>query len=228
MVDPSVDEVTEGDLSALVKERRGTGPAGPQDLVTNFQVLESVGGQVDVLPIRQGVALSLESLRRRVLTDQAPRFRARLEALRGLVELRLRYFYQRDAVLAELVRESREIQRLRGRLGSDADDATLPLRLRLGELVAEALERRRLKDAARLAQRLRDEGEDIRTARPAGEMGILSASVLVTRRDAPRVRDEGLRLAEEGSPVVAVRLVGPIPPWSFVDSPPHPAAAGAR
>ena len=91
-------------------------------------------------------------------------------------------------------------------------------RIRLGELVAEALERRRAQEAGELVARMSPLASDVRTTE-VGDPFLLRAAFLV-RREAVRdfeERLEGEAAARSGR--VRLTLAGPLAPHSFVSVP---------
>ena len=105
-----------------------------------------------------------------------------------------------------------------------ASPTTLENGIALGEAVAEALARRREHDADLILSTLRPLSIDVRVGEPVGERGLVNLAFLVERA---RVDEFSERLDELGarlSPPARFKLVGPLPPYSFVDIPLRVAA----
>src|SRR5204863_5990318 len=94
---------------------------------------------------------------------------------------------------------------------------TLENGLALGEAVAAALADRRERDAAHVLGELEPLARDVHVSEPDGEHGALSLALLVDRGAVETVSERLDRLAAELSPPLRFKLVGPLPPYSFVD-----------
>jgi hypothetical protein len=93
---------------------------------------------------------------------------------------------------------------------------TLEAGIALGEAITEALYNRRARDLDIVLQRLEPFVGDVVVSEPLGEYGALDLALLV-RRDAVESVDAALEeLTKELSPPLHLRLVGPLPPYSFV------------
>ena len=57
----------------------------------------------------------------------------------------------------------------------------------------------------------------VRTGEPRGEYGAFTLSLLVTRDAVKTIEDELELLAQRLSPPLRFELVGPLPPYSFVE-----------
>ena len=64
----------------------------------------------------------------------------------GKVEINIKGIYEEQGILREVLEENQEIAKLREFLQGKPDDATYYERIRLGELVAEALTAKRADD----------------------------------------------------------------------------------
>lgn len=190
---------------------------GREEMQAHARVLEAALQGGTVLPMRFGVVMEPDQVRERLLSAHGEELRSQLHDLAGKVELNVRVLYEEEALMRDLVRADPEIAGLRERVRGRSADATYYERIRLGELVAGALERRREVDAAELLSALEPFSLAVRTADPAHERVALSASFLVARAgqaDFDQVL-EGLAAARVGR--MRFRCAGPLPPHSFVD-----------
>ena len=98
----------------------------------------------------------------------------------------------------------------------DAADAVYYDRVRLGELIAQSMERLRDADGRVLLDGAAPAAESAVTKTPAREEDVLDASFLVRadrRAEFERAVDE---LARDHAERVKIRLIGPLPPYDFV------------
>lgn len=212
-----VEAVTCGELAALTSGvPAGTVRARRRDLMTHFDVLGTAFEHGPVLPLRFGIVFDDE----RTLVDEFLRPRrdelARLlRELEGQVELRVTAHYREDAILAEAVRENARIAQLREATRGGAGGH--PAMLELGELVSAEVQARTARDTRALLERLRPLARRYELDEEPIAYQLLRASFLVERK---RVKafDQALEeFASDNAGRVDLKLVGPLPPHSFVE-----------
>jgi hypothetical protein len=206
------------DIAALVSEIPGGRPRlGRQELLVHSRVLEAALKRGTVLPMRFGVVMSgAEEVRSHLLDEHAAELREQLAELDGTVEIRIRASYDEDSLLREVVREHQEIASLRAAVHRRTDDATYYDRIRLGELVAAAVERRRERDAQAIVDALSSAALAVDEGKPAHERVALQASFLVERSrlsEFDRILDD-VAMGYGGQ--IGFKYTGPLPPYSFV------------
>jgi hypothetical protein len=171
-----------------------------------------------VLPMRFGVVMDgAAEVRDRVLNAHAAELKEQLHRFAGKVEINIRATYDEETLTREVVRENPDIASLRESLQGRPDDATYYERIRLGELVSEAIERKREADARHAVEVLSYLAAGVEVAPPAHERIALSASFLLDR-DRLRVFDEVLEAFAEGQAGrLRFKYTGPLAPHSFVE-----------
>ncbi|WP_030168695.1 GvpL/GvpF family gas vesicle protein [Spirillospora albida] len=221
--DKPVTLVTDGGrVAALVSDLPTGRPLGERaDLVAHQRVLTAMldAGTV-VVPFRFGAALAdRDAVRTELLEANTDRLGDLLDRLDGRVELRLKATYVQDTVLREIMQDEPEVAALATRLREvpdDAADAVYYDRVRLGELIAQAMQRRREDEARALLDAAAPAAEAVVAKEPAREEDVLDASFLVDtarRTEFERAVD---KLAESCADRIKIRLVGPLPPYDFV------------
>jgi len=184
-------------------------------------VLEAASAQATVLPVRFGTVMADDAaVRAQLLTANAPRLEALLKELTGRVQVGVKGTYQQDELLRGVVAASPTVAALRKKIDGLPEQATYYERIRLGELVAAEVERRRDDDAARARARL----EPLAAAtRPEGVGTPDAAFYLAFLVDRERldeftaaVNDVIAQLGDH----IDVRYVGPLAPYSFADMEP--------
>src|SRR5436853_6323258 len=172
-----VGRVVSGGLAALVSPVEGEElRATRRDLLSHSAVLERAIAAGPLLPLRFGivfrdedaVAAELLELRRDELTSLLERFER-------LVELRVKAFYDEEAVLREIVRSDPAIARLNEATRGAPDVAAHAHRVRLGEAVAHALEATRENDSQAIIARLRPPAEDFVVEEGESSLGLTAA-----------------------------------------------------
>jgi Gas vesicle synthesis protein GvpL/GvpF len=191
---------------------------GPRDLLTHSSVLTDALDGGTVLPMRFGVVMDgADEVRRDLLESHADMFRTQLDRFEGMVEYSLRVVYEEQALIKEIVGGDREIASLRDAVRGKPEEATYFDRITLGQLVAEAVARKRDADALELLDSLTRTAEAVEVGEPVHERMVLSASFLLSREQQRRFDDLLERLARERSDRMRFKLTGPLPPHSFVE-----------
>ncbi len=212
--------LVEGDGSAaLVSEIDGDHVRLGRDAVLRHaRVLEQALESGPVLPMRFGVVMSgPEEVQTRLLEEHSEELRAQLAEFAGKVEIRIRAVYDEEALMHDVVRGNPEIASLRNTVRAGSDDATYYERIRLGELVATAVERRRERDAADIVDALATAALAVEVGELSHERLVVQASFLVDR-DRLATFDKVLDdIAGGYGGGIRFKYTGPLPPHSFVE-----------
>jgi hypothetical protein len=192
--------------------------AGREELLTHARVLEKALEHGAVLPMRFGVVMPDEaSVRDRLLGAHGPELEAQLREMEDKVELNVKGMYDEESILRELVTENPEVADLRTALEGKPEDATYPERIRLGELIVDALAAKREADEQMILERLAPQAVAVEPGPLVHEHMAVNASFLVVRRGVKKFDDALERLAAEQHPRIGFKLTGPLPPHSFVE-----------
>lgn len=208
-----------GEVAALVGSTpadRAIGRAA--DLLAHDRVLaDVVAAGTPVLPMRFGAVVTDESaVQQELLRAHHDHFVEVLNALQGRVQYTVNVRYEQDTVLREVLAEHPEIARLREADSRAETRAAFDRRLRLGELVVRALERRRPADAAAVLQQLGDDF-DFRARHSTAPDEVLDAAFLVETARVDEFEDRVEQVGKHNSGRLRVRLVGPSPAYDFVE-----------
>lgn len=190
---------------------------GREEMLAHARVLESALESGTVLPMRFGVVMNADDVRERLLGAHREQLLEQLRELAGKVEMNVRVLYQEEPLMRELVAGDAEIAALRRHMQGRPEDATYYERIRLGELVAQALDRKRAADAERLLAVLEPVCLAYEVGAASHERVVLGASFLVDRT---RVAEFDAVLEAQAARHKAdmrFKCVGPLPPHSFVD-----------
>jgi hypothetical protein len=211
--------VASEDAAALVSEIASRNVRlGRDELLLHSKVLERAHARGPVLPMRFGVVMSDdEEVRSRLLEEHGPELRVQLAEFTGKVEVRIRATYEEESLLREVLREHPQIASLREAVRGASEDATYYDRIRLGELVAAAIQRRREHDAQAIVDALAAAALAVEVGQPAHERVVVQASFLVDRARSAEfdaILDE---VAGQYGGRIRFKYVGPLPPHSFVE-----------
>ena len=193
------------------------GPGRRRDLVAHSTVVDALSAEVVVVPVQFGAVLADdESVVEDFLRPNQDRFLAYLEALDGRTQLTLQATYHESAGLAEVVAADPQIADLRRRTRDLPEDAGYADRVRLGELVAHAMERKREEDAAVLLDSVLPRVVD-HVERPVGGVDqLVDVALLVDDERVSELEEHLESLAEAVHERIRLRLMGPMAPYDFV------------
>jgi gas vesicle protein GvpL/GvpF len=201
--------LVEAEERAAVVSELEDGPveATRRNLLAHADVVEQLHEEAVVLPARFGYVLESQEDALELLA--LPEIEHLLDLHEGTCELTLRGKYE-ESVLAEV---GGDLQPLRDAYrASPSVDAGIAL----GEAVGEALAARRAYDQSLVVDGLSPLVLDVVAGDPAGELAAFDLALLVERGAVESVEKRVEELASRLSPPLHFRLVGPLPPYSFV------------
>jgi hypothetical protein len=215
----SLHTIVSDGLAALVSDLPGEELVlGREELTTHAHVLEEAIKSGTVLPMRFGVVMEDEpSVRERLLGTYHDQLQEQLEELQGKVELRLRAIYEEQPLMSEIVREDQDVARLREELKGAPEDATYYGRIRLGEMIAAAVERKREADTVQILDALEPLALATQLAEPSHERFVMGASFLVERDQVGEFDEAVDRIGRAQQHRMRLRYTGPLAPASFVE-----------
>jgi hypothetical protein len=215
----TVRAVAEGVLAALVSDLPpGHTPGRREDLEAHQRVLSLAIEHGTTMPMRFGMVFDGdEEVRQRLLARHATELGKLLAHLDGRVQMMVKAFYVEDALLADVLAAHPDLARESSALAGRPQVETHAARVRVGELLAGAIEARRAEVESAMLDRLAVLCADIEMERPTSDRVAFSAHLLVDR-DSRGALDETIReLGETLAGVLAFRYVGPLPPYSFAN-----------
>ena len=189
-----------------------------QNMLGHTVVLEEVMGALPLLPVRFGtVAPNAEAVTERLLKQRYEEFGRLLGEMDGMVELGLKALWREEVLFEEIVEANPDIRHLRDSLSGRPAPATHFGRMRLGEMVENAINAKRYADAQALLARLKPLAEQSRENALIGDRMVLNGAFLVpAEREA--AFDHAIEQidAEMGARMI-LKYVGPTPPYNFVN-----------
>lgn len=216
--DAPVRPVVHGEIAALVGEVAVDRPPGRRrEIVAYTQVLDTMARDVAVVPVQFGSFLEdEESVVHDLLAPNEPFFLDLLAQLAGRVQVTVRATYHEHVVVAEVVSADPEIAALRERTRDVPDDSAYGERVRLGQLVAQALEAKREAEAPLLLDALLPLTSGHVLHDRGGVDDLFEAALLVDRNRVAELEQLLEELAEAVHERIRLRLIGPMAAYDFV------------
>jgi gas vesicle protein GvpL/GvpF len=216
--DREVRLIRYGDIGALVSEISVRDTIGrPEDLAAHEQLLDATAPESPVLPFRFGAVMSNEeAVAQELLAANHDSFANALNELEGRTEYIVKGRYDEKAILEEVLAENQEAAGLRSQLRGQDEMATRDIRIRLGELIHEAVAAKRAADTNELAEALSAHSVAAAELAPTHEYDAIHLAFLVetTRRDSFEKRVDEVARERQGR--ITFRLLGPLAPYDFV------------
>jgi hypothetical protein len=200
-------------LSAVVSDAPEELRPKRRDLSAHQAVQEQLMADGTVLPLQFGFTTVDDDAVRAVLEDGTDNFSERLRALEGCVEFHLKAAQDEDALLRQILQESDEARELNEEIRSGRSSPELPLAL--GELVSQEVQARQERLAVEVLDALRGFAREERLSQPTGN-DFLNVSFLVERDNEKTFLGAEQDIAKELGEDFDLRLVGPLPAYSFV------------
>jgi hypothetical protein len=219
-----VTVVRHRDVAALISEVRLDQPIGrPADLIGYQRLLDGTAAVAPVLPVHFGAVLTGAEAVEELLATYHDDFAAALAELEGRVEYVVRGRYVEEAVLGEVLAENAEAAELRAQIRGRSAEETANLRIRLGEIVNQAVEAKRHADTQRVVDALAPIATQVAVRPATHEQDAANVAFLVETARQEEFRDALERLAADWAERVTLRLLGPLAPYDFI-APVRPGA----
>lgn len=210
--------VRSGELAALVSEVDLSQSLGtPDDLEAHEEILDSIITSSPVLPLRFGAVLtSADAVVEELLEAHHDEFVAALEELEGRAEYLVKGRYAEQAVLEEILSGDSEAAHLRDQLRGKDPDATREERIRLGEIINNAIAVRREEDTRALLSRMDGRVVASFVREPTHELDAVNVAFLVEADKADELEQEVEDLAADWEGRADLRVLGPMAPYDFM------------
>jgi len=188
-----------------------------EHIMAHTAVLDRLIDSADVIPARFGTVLEDLDAVQRFLATRDDRLRTILRDLAGCFQFVLRAQYDEEVVLREIVAEEPDIARLRNETRDLPEEASYSARLRQGELVAQALERKRAKDVDAVLEVVGPHAVSFTHYDGGGPDHLLAMALLVRRSQRAVFEEAAEEAAEDLAGRAVLSLTGPMPAYDFMD-----------
>ena len=193
-----VTTVEHDGVAALVGDVPADRPLGTRDdLMAHENVVDTVAAATTVLPMRFPAVVEHDQVVEELLVPHHDRF-------------------VREVLVQEIVEEEPAVAELQERIRGVPEDASYYDRVKLGEIVAKAMEQRRDVDARDIVERLSPFARQVSSSTPGQPDDVVEAAFLVARDGAEEFEKEVEELGADTHEWLRLRLLGPLAPYDFV------------
>ncbi|MEI8308796.1 MAG: GvpL/GvpF family gas vesicle protein [Chloroflexales bacterium] len=188
-----------------------------RNMMAHTRVLEAVMQQHTVLPICFGiVAPNTETIYEQLLVEHYDDLVAKLDQLRGQIELGLKAFWADAQIFHEIADQQPTIRALRDSIATRPPESTYNERISLGELVEAAVVQRRQSDSEQILASLSPLARATVTHPVLTDRMVMNAAFLLDRAEEARFDTAVRDLDSNMGPQILFKSVGPVPPYNFV------------
>lgn len=195
-------------------------PVSRDNTIPHTKVLEKAVEECTVLPVRFcTIAESKEIIVEKLLKPRHQEFVDLLKEMEGKIELVVRARWKDlDAIYAEVVKENKDIKALKETLLREKDEQKKHAgRVKIGQMVQDALAEKRKREAEELLEALRPLSLDCKERPFYGDMNLVNAAFLVAKekeRDFDQKIDE---LDKNYGERKQLKYTASIVPYDFVE-----------
>ncbi|MFJ4868385.1 GvpL/GvpF family gas vesicle protein [Streptomyces sp. NPDC088757] len=210
-----VRTVRGGDLVALCSDARIEAEAQRRDLLAHQHVVIEAGKDGPVLPLRFGRISPDDATVAAVLEEHHDVYLERLKTLAGKDEFNLKVHHDEEAVRHAVLADDPDLT-ARHAAGRTADGGDREEGPAFGELLARAVAERRKTDVALVERTLAPYAAAV--VRGPGATGHLADLSFLVERDRQDEFLEAVRALHQEHEHLREQVMGPLPPYSFVEA----------
>lgn len=205
------------DVAALVSDSpEARYDVSRENLLTHQRVLEEILGFTEVIPAQFGLISSSDaSVCKQLLEERHDDLIAILAHIHGRIELGLKVFWKKEKLFGELAEGWDDIRALRDRMA--AQGLSHNEQIQLGQLVEQAMVQLRSRDAEQFVKDLEPLSVEMKTNDLLTDMMVLNTAFLVEKENESSFDAAVNAIAERSGDRLAIKYVGPLPPFDFVD-----------
>ncbi|MGC4787014.1 GvpL/GvpF family gas vesicle protein [Micromonospora sp. DT178] len=214
-----VTAVRHDDLAALVSEVSLTEPLGrPADLTAYQELVDGTAAVAPVLPVRFGTVVTGPDAVADLLDAHHDRFAAALDEFEGRIQYTVHGRYDEANLIAAVLADNPAAADLADQVRGQPEAATRTQRIRLGEIISQAVELRREAENRQLVDTLGPLVVASAPRAPSNELDASNAAFLVDQDREDEFVSAVEEYAEQRRELIRMRLLGPLAPYDFVSA----------
>ncbi|RLP86148.1 GvpL/GvpF family gas vesicle protein [Micromonospora sp. CV4] len=211
--------IRHGDLGALVSEVPLDAPLGRSaDLRAYQELLDGTAAVAPVLPVRFGTVVTGPDAVVDLLRPHHDRFAAALAELEGRVQYVVHGRFDERTLLRGVLDENPTAAGLAEQVRGRSEAASREPRIRLGELISQAVELRREAENRRLLDATAEYVVSAQLRPPSHELDAAHLALLVDTDQEAALVDALEEYAQHRRGLLRMRLLGPLAPYDFVSA----------
>ncbi|GAB3071160.1 GvpL/GvpF family gas vesicle protein [Micromonospora schwarzwaldensis] len=214
-----VSAVRHGELAALVSEVGLDEPLGrPTDLTAYERLLDGTAEVAPVLPVRFGTVVTGEDAVADLLDAHHDRFAAALDEFEDRVQYTVHGRFDEPEFIGGMLAGNRDAAALADQVRGRPEAQSREQRIRLGEMISQAVELRRESESRDLIDAVGRYAEADAVRPPSHEMDAVRVAFLVAGGHEDAFIRAVEDFAEQRRELIRMRLIGPLAPYDFVSA----------
>lgn len=159
-----------------------------------------------------------ERIKCEILKERYDELEDLLSRMRDKIELGLKAIWiDMETVFQEIVEENLDIKLLKKRISPENPNQTYWQRIKLGEMVKRALDKKRAKEEEKILETLKSNRCELRTNKIFGDRMITNSAFLVNKSHIKEFDNLIDKLTSTYNGRVRFKYVGPVPPCNFIE-----------
>ncbi len=205
-----------GNIAAVVSDAPLTRYRVSRDnTLAHQKAIEAVMEQQPVLPVRFATIAEDEEKVKRILTAEYDSFQRLLAQVGDKVELGLKAVFQEN-IYETILDKHEAIKAAKAKIASRPPDQTHYERMRIGQMVEEALGEEKQSAADDIVETLSPLAAEVKTNNTYGELMIVNAAFFVPKSQEASFDRSVQALGEKYTGTATLKYVGTMPPFNFV------------
>ncbi|MFR9779310.1 GvpL/GvpF family gas vesicle protein [Micromonospora sp. MS34] len=215
----AVTVIRHGELAALVSAVGLEEPMGrPADLTAYEQLLNGTAEVAPVLPVRFGTVVTGEDAVDELLEAHHDRFAGALDELENRRQYIVHGRFDESAVVGGFLAENASAAALADQVRGRSEAESREQRIRLGEMIGQAVELRREAENRSLIEAVGRHTVANVARPPSHELDAVNVAFLVGADDEEEFVRAVEEFAEQRRDLIRARLRGPLAPYDFVSA----------
>ncbi len=206
------------DIAAVVSDSPiKSYPISRDNTLAHERAIEEVMKDHTVLPVRFCTIAKDEEKVKKILEKEYNKLKYLLDDIRGKKELGLKAMFKEEGIYKDILKEYCDIKILKEKIAALPPAKTYYQRMKIGELVEQALEEEKRKHKEEILDTLSPLADDVRINFPYGERMIINAAFLVKEINEvkfdKKVNDLDIKFGDK----IKFKYLGTVPPFNFVN-----------
>lgn len=210
--------VNYGNLAAVVSEAevKEYDPTR-ENLLAHTHVLEEIMKGYVLLPMSFGIIAENEEKVAELLRQTHLEFEQEFERLKGKIELGVKVFWEKDAIIKEVENRGKDFKEFRKMVASSSVKEAQSTKLKVGKLVESIVIEWEKKYARKIYSSLKEIAVDSCLNKPIGIKMLLNCSLLVDKNKEKDFDKRVNELAKKYENKLKFKYISPVPPYNFVN-----------
>ncbi|MGY0005596.1 GvpL/GvpF family gas vesicle protein [Micromonospora sp. I033] len=214
-----VTAIRHGELAALVSEVGLEEPLGrPADLTAYERLLDGTAVVAPVLPVRFGTVVTGADAIEDLLAAHHDRFAAALDELEDRLQYTVHGRFDEQEFISGFLAENDAAAALADEVRGRPEVESREQRIRLGEMISQAVELRREAENRDLIDAVSRYAVADAALPPSHELDAVRVSFLVADDEEDEFVQAVEDFAERRRDIIRMRLIGPLAPYDFVSA----------